>query len=69
MLKVVEEELFQREDLTPFATNDLVMLVLAFARVQKLHPILLNCNGEKKRLQRDSCGGLLARNALSSKEQ
>ena len=40
VLKVVEEELFQREDLTPFTTNDLVMLVLAFARVQKLHPIL-----------------------------
>lgn len=42
VLKVVEEELFQREDLTPFATNDLVMLVLAFIRVQKLHPILFN---------------------------
>ena len=41
VLKVVEEELFQHDDLTPFATNDLVMLVLAFARVQKLHPILL----------------------------
>lgn len=40
VLKVIEEELFQREDLTPFATNDLVMLVLAFARVRKLHPIL-----------------------------
>ena len=40
VLKVVEEELFQRKDLTPFATNDLVMLVLAFARVEKLHPIL-----------------------------
>ena len=40
VLKVVEEELFQREDLTPFATNDLVMLVLAFIRVQKLDPIL-----------------------------
>lgn len=40
VLKVVEEELFHREDLTPFATNDLVMLVLAFIRVQKLDPIL-----------------------------
>lgn len=40
VLKVVEEEQFQREDLTPFATNDLVMLVLAFIRVQKLDPIL-----------------------------
>ena len=40
VLKVVEEELFQHEDLTPFATNDLVMLVLAFIRVQKLDPIL-----------------------------
>lgn len=42
VFKVVEEQLFQREDLTPFATNDLVMLVLAFSRVGKLHPELLN---------------------------
>lgn len=40
VLKVVEEELFQREDLTRFTTNDLVTLVLAFARDRKLHPIL-----------------------------
>ena len=40
MFEVVEEELLQRDDLKSFATNDLVILVLAFGRVGKLHPEL-----------------------------
>lgn len=42
VFKVVEEELFQLEDLKRFATNDLVMLVLAFGRTGKLHPPLFH---------------------------
>ena len=40
VLKMVEEELFQRGELKPFGTNDLVMMVLAFARTGKLTPNL-----------------------------
>lgn len=36
VLKMVEEELFQRGELKPFSTNDLVMMVLAFLRTKKL---------------------------------
>ena len=36
VLKMVEEELFQRGELKPFNTNDLVMMVLAFLRTKKL---------------------------------
>ena len=40
MFEVVEEELLQLDYLKSFATNDLVILVLAFSRVGKLHPEL-----------------------------
>ena len=40
MFEVVEEELLRLDYLKSFATNDLVILVLAFSRVGKLHPEL-----------------------------
>ena len=41
VMTMVEEELFQRGELTPFGTNDLVMMVLAFARTGKLTPKMM----------------------------
>lgn len=40
VFQVVDEELSQGDDLKSFARNDLVILVLAFGRVGKLHPKL-----------------------------
>lgn len=40
VFQVVDEELLQGDDLKSFARNDLVILVLAFGRVGKLHPKL-----------------------------
>ncbi|XP_068685686.1 uncharacterized protein [Montipora foliosa] len=40
VLKMVEEELHQRGELKPFGTNDLAMVVIAFARNGKLQPRL-----------------------------
>lgn len=40
VLKMVEQELYQRGELKPFGTNDLAMVIIAFARNDKLRPKL-----------------------------
>lgn len=53
VFQVVDEELLQGDDVKSFATNDLVILVLAFGRVGKLHPKLFQKFGVEMVTRRD----------------